>query len=129
MFVGKDGRRHVSVYDPAASRNWKACAQEHLGAAMRDAQRAGVPFDGPLAVTIVARFTCPISQHRKREPRPERPHVSRPDLDNVCKAVLDAGTGVVWLRDEQVFSLHAVKLIAAQGAPPGVEVMVMERLP
>lgn len=33
----------------------------------------------------------------------------RVDIDNLCKLVMDAGTGVLWVDDEQIVSLHARK--------------------
>ena len=115
--------KFVRTYDPAKSRNWKATAQAHF----RDAlQAAGItaPFQGPLECRILARFTCPKSDWRKREPVPQRPHAKRPDAENVGKAVLDSATGVVWLDDAQVAKLTIVKVVGAQGEAPGVEVQV-----
>ena len=108
------------AYDPKKSRNWKATAQEHFRRALADAGRG--PLEGPVACAIVARFTCPKSDWRKREPMPRRPHAKRPAAENVGKAVLDAGTGVAWLDDAQIVTLKIEKIIAAQGEAPGVEV-------
>lgn len=38
------------------------------------------------------------------------PDTSRPDIDNVCKLVMDALSGVAWRDDSQVVSLEAHKL-------------------
>ena len=35
---------------------------------------------------------------------------SRPDIDNITKAILDGANGVVWKDDCQVWSLQAIKL-------------------
>jgi Holliday junction resolvase RusA-like endonuclease len=113
---------YVVAYDPPRSRSWKQCAQAHMAAAMT--QVGASLFSGPVKVTITARFSCPRSEWRKREPLAERPHVKRPDLENVIKAILDAGTGVVWHDDSQVSALDAQKLVAAQGAAPSVEMWV-----
>lgn len=49
----------------------------------------------------------------------------KPDLDNVCKLVLDALNGVAWADDAQVVSIFANKLPRiAQGAPARTEVQV-----
>ena len=86
----------------------------------------GLPYDirGPLAVTIRAFWICPKSQERKREPRPAMYRAKRPDADNVAKATLDAGNGVLWLDDDQVVRLTVEKWQAAQGEPPRVEIEV-----
>ncbi len=106
--------KFMVAYDPAKSRNWKATAQQH----MRDAMAGAAPLQGPLSCEVAARFTCPSRDHRKCEPMPRRWHAKRPDVENVVKAVLDAATGVLWLDDNQVSHLVAVKVIAAQGEAP-----------
>lgn len=53
------------------------------------------------------------------------PYTVKPDLDNVCKLVLDALNGVAWADDAQVVSIFANKLSrVAQGAPAMTEVQV-----
>ena len=113
----------IRLYDPASSRNWKATAQEHFITAMREAGEAG-PLLGPVEVTIRAVFTCPKTDYRKNNPRGQRPHAKRPDAENVAKAVLDAGTGVLYADDAQVCELKIEKVIGAQGEAPRVEVTV-----
>ncbi len=98
----------------AKSRTWKATAQCH----MRDAMAGASPLQGALSVEIAATFTCPRSHWRKRAPLPRRWHISRPDADNLAKAVKDAGKGVLWLDDSQVAHLIVVKVIGAQGEAP-----------
>lgn len=117
-FQRGDGSIGVRVFDPAKSRNWKATAQQH----MRDACPA--PVEGPVWLSVIARFSCPKSDCRK-VPRGERWHVKRPDGDNVLKAVKDAAKGVLWLDDCQVCKAVIVKLIAAQGAAPGLDIRVV----
>lgn len=122
----RDGREGVSASDPPKSRSWKATAQSH----MRDAcdgylKMSGTawPLLGPMSVIIRAVFLCPKSDERKRDPRPRRWHVnSRGDVENIAKAVLDAGTGVLYLDDGQVARLEVEKVIGAQGEPSRVEV-------
>jgi Holliday junction resolvase RusA-like endonuclease len=110
------------AYDPPKSKNWKATAQQHMKYVMCDRP----PLSGPLSVRVTARFTCPKTDCRKREPRPERWHAKKPDAENVSKAVLDAATGVVYLDDSQVARLTVLKRIAAQGAAPYVVLEVEE---
>jgi len=109
----------VRIVDPKRSRAWKAVAHAHMQEAMGDRP---IP-DGPLAVTIRAVWP-PSGPPRKREPRPECWRPKSPDADNVAKAVLDAGNGVLWLDDRQVVELRVTKRHAAQGEGPRVEVAV-----
>lgn len=122
----KDGRTGVSLRDPAKSRDWKGRAQIHM---LEELSSCGFlpPLHGagvPVFLRVEVFFPCPVSDYRKREPRPQRPHTKRGDLGNVLKAVEDAGTGVLWLDDAQIHRIEASKWIAAQGAPGRVVLMV-----
>jgi Holliday junction resolvase RusA-like endonuclease len=110
---------HGAIKDPERSRSWKGYAQEHM---MRECPK---PLEGPLAVSVTAYFPCPTSDHRKRNPRPERWHTkANGDADNLGKAVLDAGNGILYEDDRQVSILVVKKLICAQGRTPQVQVWV-----
>lgn len=110
----------LRAFDPAKSRTWKADARVFFLGAMKGKP----PLQGAVSCLVVAVFTCPKSDFRKRDPQQERPHTKRPDAENVAKAVLDAATGIVWLDDSQVCDLTIEKRIAAQGCAPYVMVEV-----
>ena len=119
------------IYDPKKARNWKATAQGHMLEALRAARPQprweidGEPvLAGPVEIRILAVFTCPKSDHRKREPLARRWHTKKPDADNVLKAVKDAAKGVLWLDDCQVCRETCEKHVGAQGEAPYVEVRV-----
>lgn len=73
---------------------------------------------------VGAHFICPKSRHRKREPRAAELHIKKPDLDNVVKAVKDAGKGVLWHDDSQVCFLLAWKITQPQAVAPYTVVSV-----
>jgi len=119
-FKRGDGTIGARVFDPKKSRDFKATAHGHMQMAM-----AGRPLlEGPIVLEVIALFSCPKSDYRKREPRVERWHTKKPDGDNVLKAVKDAAKGVLWLDDCQVCDARIVKRIAAQGAAPGLRITV-----
>jgi Holliday junction resolvase RusA-like endonuclease len=124
----KDGREGVTVRDPTKSRNWKATAQEYMLAVRRENWSEApihYPADRPLALMIEVVFLCPPSQHRKKWPIPRRRACgSRNDADNLAKAVMDAGNGVLWLDDGQIAVLHVEKWVGAQGEAPYVRLVV-----
>jgi Holliday junction resolvase RusA-like endonuclease len=109
----------IRVYDPPASRSWKGAAQVHM------LKACPAPLDGPLVVLMLAVFACPASDYLKRGIRPRRWHTkANADVENLEKALLDAGNGILWHDDRQVAVLHGAKIIGAQGEPPGVQVTV-----
>lgn len=77
----------------------------------REAMGSSNVLDTPVAVYIYANYKVPSSYSKQRRANclagVERPKVN--DIDNVCKCVLDAMNGVVFLDDNQVVSLHATK--------------------
>ena len=66
----------------------------------------------PVRVVISVVYKRPSGQYRKRDPGHALHHTKRPDLDNVCKSILDGLSGV-WADDSQVCSLIASKRIGA----------------
>jgi crossover junction endodeoxyribonuclease RusA len=75
---------------------------------------AGVP------VIVTLRFALPRPQSLTK--RRERAHMTRPDLDKLVRACLDALTGVLFVDDGQVVALEASKRYAKDGEAPGVHV-------
>ena len=119
--VGKGRARSTRSgrhYTPA-----KTVAYEGLVAlAARQAMGASEPLSGPLAVEIDAVCTIPASWSKKRRQRAldglDRP-TTKPDIDNICKAIFDGGNGVAWIDDKQIVACMVHKLY---GAVPSVHV-------
>lgn len=80
----------------------------------------------PISVFIQFVLPRPKSKIRKLSDNPRYHHCSKPDIDNVTKAVLDALQGIVWRDDSCIAELHTVKLVAAGDELPSVEVTVNE---
>lgn len=75
--------------------------------------------EGP--VRLVLRWSLPRPKAMKA-PTCEVPHVVRPDIDKLERAVLDALTGVLYRDDGQVQTVLKQKFYADAGAAAGVEV-------
>lgn len=100
------------VYTPPSADEWKA-------AVVDAAVRAGLTNrrKGPVAVKI--RFELPRPKRLALATDPV-PHVAKPDVDNLEKAVLDAlTTAGAWLDDSQVYDIRSTKLYAERDANPG----------
>ena len=107
--AGSQGNRR---YTPSRVR----AAAESLQAEMKVQCRS--PLTGPLDLAITFCYRRPDSWNKaKREAidNGEEPWFSgRPDIDNLCKLVMEAGTGILWEDDAQVVSLEAVKVYGAE---------------
>lgn len=84
----------------------------------------GAPWEGPVSVALTFYLPRP-----KSLPKRVRQPATRPDIDKLVRAVLDALTGIVFGDDGQVVSLAASKRYATADVPghpagPGLTGMV-----
>ena len=110
----------AAVYDPGTAEGWKSL----IAVALRDCTPQ-IPHDGPVCVT--ARFLMPRPKRlmRKRDPDTELLHTSKPDTDNLIKAVLDVCTQLsVWNDDSQVVDVFVQKRYAAKTGRPGMHLII-----
>lgn len=76
------------------------------------------PAGIPLAIKMWFYITKPPSVSKKRTLP-----VTRPDIDNYCKLVLDACNKYLWADDSQIVSLEAFK---RYGQPPCIAIEIEE---
>ena len=82
------------------------------------------PLETPLSVFLHFSLPIPVSASKKvREALLGAPHTKKPDIDNLCKSVLDGMAGIVFKNDGQIASLHAKKVYADYGF---INVLIME---
>lgn len=108
------------AYTPEKTASWEAFAK------WQARMQLGAPpiLQGPVSVTVTATFAVPLSWPKaKREAalRGEIAHVSRPDGDNLLKA-MDAFNGLLWVDDAQITRAVIEK---RYGSEPGVVVEVV----
>lgn len=122
---GKGRPRHMKnghVYTDQKTRDYENLIWTACKSAMKGVQ----PFEHAAQVTIRAVMKVPASASKRAKTamlcgmaKPE----SKPDLDNIIKAVLDGCNGVAFRDDKQVVSIRASK---EYGETPGVEVIIEE---
>jgi Holliday junction resolvase RusA-like endonuclease len=113
----KDGTTGARV--DSDSKYLKGWRHDVAIAALAAMPMRGRLLDGPVRVVIHAFFDRP-----KRTKRADGTHVSKPDVDKICRAVMDGMTGVVYVDDAQVQRLNIGKWYAARGKSSGVRVRV-----
>lgn len=127
--IGKGRPRATAIggfarlYTPKKTRTYEEQVEAAALAAFR-AERRDI-FTGPIRVEVNARFTLPTSKHKKRAPVQAQPHIGKPDLDNIYKAVLDGLNGVAFVDDVQIVELNGDKWTLAQGETGYVDVTIM----
>lgn len=117
----RDGKPIAVHYDPREARDWKATARQH----MLDVMGATPPISGPVEMIVFALFECPRSCWRKTKLVPRQPYLGNKDWDNLGKPVSDAGNGVLFLDDRQVWNGQVIAVVGAQGEAPFVETVVV----
>lgn len=109
--IGKIGQ-HARMFTPA-----KTVAYEGLIAIAAQQAMAGRPMlDGPVEVSLAIECQVPASWSQKKQRQALAGEVmptTKPDVDNVVKAVFDGLNGVLWRDDVQVVSLRLRKRYAA----------------
>lgn len=89
--------------------------------------RPATPLDCPLQVDLVFYFARPQRLMRPRSPDRRLPHTTKPDRDNLDKAVLDClKVDGWWVDDSRVCAGSIHKFYVAKGEEPGLEVTVRE---
>lgn len=120
------------VYDPGTADHWKMLVRASFEKALPE-----VPFDEPLRIDMDFFFKRPkVFNKRTREaydgtkniPSGVVLHTSKPDRDNLEKAVLDAMVNVGYMRDDSLVVAGQVrKFYHARDGRPGA-IIVVSRL-
>lgn len=108
------------MYDPGTAEGWKG---QIAAAAMP--HKPYTQLQGPLDVMLKFYFARPKSHSSRKGLKPNAPewHTSKPDADNLAKAVLDCITQLgFWKDDSQVVALDVRKRYAS--ASPFCEITI-----
>lgn len=110
----------VRMHTPEKTANYESLVKLAARMAMKGAGLMAFP----VALSLIVLHPIPKSWSKRRQEAAlagtERP-TTKPDADNVAKAVADACNGIVWVDDAQVVELHVSKRYSAT---PGVMVEV-----
>jgi Holliday junction resolvase RusA-like endonuclease len=112
---------YVQTYTPKATAGYEALVRKCW-------KESGYPMlQGEIEAIIYAYFPIPKSTTKKRRALMESGAIgcgTKPDADNIAKAVLDALNGLAYTDDSKVTGLIVLKLY---GTEPRVEVKLTER--
>lgn len=105
---------HAGVYTPQTADAWKAQIE------MEAALLAGRPqLEGP--IMLDTKFIFPRPKSRKHDVFV----VTKPDIDNLEKAIFDALTARrIWRDDSQIVTQHSSKVYEETGTPPGATIFI-----
>jgi crossover junction endodeoxyribonuclease RusA len=110
------GGRPILTSDNRSLKGWEAI--------VRAQAQAHVQALWPASVAVTLAFALPRTKSLPK--RTERAHLTKPDLDKLARAVLDALTGVAFNDDAQVTQLACKKRYALEGEQPGVLVTLTQ---
>ena len=102
------GRPRISRQGHAFTPHKTRAFEREIQLLMRS-KYSGAAIDYPISVSVVF--------HLKKPKSVKRPHPSvKPDLDNLTKAILDAGNGILWSDDALICELNIEKKYSDSGA-------------
>ena len=122
--------RHAQVYNPPTADAWRQAVR----LVVRDEVARSRPFKEEEAVAVQLEFIMPRPKshmgtgRNAGQVKPSAPALYRkkPDLDNMCKAVMDElqGDGQLVHDDSQGVALSATKRYGEMDELPGVSILV-----
>lgn len=121
----KTGGAFVTNYTPKDDpvQSWKA----HIRySAIPNKPQA--PWTGPVIMFIDFFLPRPARLMRAKDPAGTIPHITKPDRDNLEKAVLDALKGIFFVDDCQVYSGEIRKFYHEKDCGPRAEIKIAEML-
>lgn len=125
-YLGVKGGKGITVESSKRVAPWRADVRA-------EAQKVfDAPFDGPIAVSLTFVLARPKGHYRTgrhahllRDAAPAWP-ASRPDIDKLARAVLDAVKGIAWHDDAQVARLTVWKTYDEGVGIPGLRANIHE---
>ncbi len=119
-FMPKGARFPVVTHDNARTRPWASLVK----AAALDALNGSVSI--PLALGPVSLSVAFYMPKPKSLPKRVTCCTKKPDVDKLCRLILDSLTGVIWQDDSQVVELRARKVYVQEQGMPRAEIRVEE---
>ena len=116
----------VVMFTPEKTAGYEALVAATAAATLAGDAPTHQLLDGPLEAVLEMRFPVPASWSKAKRARALAGvewHTSKPDADNVAKAILDACNGVVFRDDAQVVMLVATKAFSDE---PGMRAVIRE---
>lgn len=120
-FARATGRAYTPATTQAAERTLRG-ELSHATTLGMNASKYTWPMAGALELQVESVLAIPASWSKRKQDEATRgllSHVSRPDVDNLGKLVMDAANGVLWHDDAQLVS---VTLSKRYGPTPGTAV-------
>jgi Holliday junction resolvase RusA-like endonuclease len=109
--IGKVGQ-HARMFTPSKTANYESL----VALSAQQAMQGRAPLDVPVTMTMRIECQVPASWSAKKQRQAINAEIrpgTKPDADNVIKAVCDGFNGVLWRDDALVCELHMRKLYSA----------------
>lgn len=99
---------HAMAYTPAKTKLAERAILDAFKEAYPDFK---TPIEGPIALIVKFYMPVPASlSKKKKNALYGKPHINRPDCDNLLKTVCDGLNGYVWKDDSQIFNVTTAKM-------------------
>ena len=105
-------------YTPSGTRSYESLVALHARLVMN--KKEFTPFDGALEVLLRIYYKLPKSKKSL-----STKHISKPDIDNAIKSILDGMNGICYADDKQICDLNVSKRYCSAG-DVGVYVKIVQ---
>lgn len=123
----KSGKSINIAYDPKDSAQYKSDLAVQILAQNPKFIPANVPVILKLVIILPRPKTHYNTKGNIKDSFKDLKHTSKPDLDNLEKAVKDAMKGIVWHDDSQVYKVDKEKLYTGEQQSPRALITVVAR--
>jgi len=118
----KTGRTFAHVYEPGGkARQWKSDIKHEAVL-----HKPPTPILGPVMVRFEFFLIRPQGRYRKKDPPGAISTISKPDVDNLFKAVADSLSGIIFKDDAQISMATITKLYHEKDKGPRVKIYIEE---
>lgn len=105
----------IGTYTPDKTVEWERSVRSYA-----NDEKPQAPYDCPLRVHIQFYMTRPASKPKKAVWP-----VTKPDIDNLAKAITDAMNGLIYTDDSRICEMVATKFYTDDVRQVGVRVQIM----
>ena len=126
--VGRSPSGKPYFFEAPRVKNWKNYIRDIASAKMQGLPLLGGDPKNPVPLSVELNFYLrrPGRLFRKKDPEVAVPCLSRPDIDNLYKGVVDALQGVVFRNDSLIWCIVVTKMFHPKNGGPRTVIKIEE---
>lgn len=114
----------VTTSDNPRVKGWRQTIADVAARELARPEFAGLFFEGGVDLDVLFVLPRPLALCTRSKAGRAFPHLTKPDVDKLTRAAVDALKGVLWRDDSQIVDLRARKRYADAGEHPRAEILI-----